>query len=375
MKIDSSSTANVFDLYEDFERLDNFDQLMKRVDALLTSGKTKAHFYTVKEAKNFSVFSKNAQLRFTVYGDLKPTQIKRVENLAHKHGLKPKLDSPFLNAKVAMSRTLLDQGVSQNPNRVMRHWGYPLYDHKKSLFFFHNPKCGSSFLKYLFMNLVDDQAAVDKYSSCVHRWSCNIHAKAINIRPSKMEAAIDRYFTAVAVRNPFSRVVSAFLDSPNQNEVMRQVASALGISYKKVLDISFSDFISALENMNLATCEPHLRTQLCAPILQNPRYINYIAKVERLSDDVLFIYKACGYPKDKEALVTTSRHFKDKVSYVKDWDCSHVCLKDIKGCVPGDETGKAYPHTLNFYTPELVQRVQKLYGKDIKALGYKFEDI
>lgn len=150
--------------------------------------------------------------------------------------------------------------------------------------------------------------------------------------------ALGDYFTFVFVRDPFSRVLSAYLDKiakPGDRLAYRFVAKALG---KPLTDVSFADFVAFLESGGLHG-NIHWAPQVDICPLPLDR-IDLIGKVETIDSDLNRI----GREVFGVSEVTTQQR----------------------------QTGRtnSTDRMAAFYDADLTARVATLYRRDLEAFGY-----
>ncbi len=148
------------------------------------------------------------------------------------------------------------------------------------------------------------------------------------------------YFCFSIVRNPFVRVLSAFLNKfPNihsQNRARLQFLGRHGLADDT--DVSFEQFVDLICTENPARLNVHWRPQhmLLGPSLLQPLYIGHL---ERFGDDM------------PDILRTIFRN-------------PHMALSVSKNASnAGDKLDR-------FYTPVLENRIRQLYTADFEIFGY-----
>jgi hypothetical protein len=206
--------------------------------------------------------------------------------------------------------------------------------------FFYNdmPKTGSS-------TVIATLAKLKGYGDHLTR----VEAKDLFKTPADLSPAevkdIPRYYTFVFVRNPYSRVLSAYLDKVVGNRAYlttRLRKTPLARAYRERGTVpSFAEFLSYLEHGGLYA-DGHWAPQTSLLLLPIALY-DFIGKLKDIDDDL------------PEAL-------------------SHI----FPGAEVSEKDLRVYtPHSTNsnkiwegYYTPELRKVVQRLYPEDFEAFGY-----
>ena len=150
----------------------------------------------------------------------------------------------------------------------------------------------------------------------------------------------NNYFIFSFFRNPYSRILSTYLDkfqSDFNHRKYQWVAKDIGVTLTK--DITFSDFIDYIAKGNINK-DAHWAPQisLCPFPLDK---LNFIGKVETIDSDLPFVMERLfgrGSFKGIEVREHNRQHAIQKLN--------------------------------SFYTEELIRRVYDLYKKDFECLGY-----
>jgi len=139
------------------------------------------------------------------------------------------------------------------------------------------------------------------------------------------------YYKFAFVRNPWDRLVSCW-----HNKVLKENYFQFAERERAVVS-EFGEFVRFAESLDLDNADRHLRCQVS---LINLNDIDYLGRLETFESDLQNITDYLGLP---------SRVIEPK----------NVSLKK-----------QAYQ---SYYTPDLVNRVSRLYRKDIQVFGYKYE--
>ena len=119
---------------------------------------------------------------------------------------------------------------------------------------------------------------------------------------SLVEAGIGDYRTFTFVRNPYTRIYSAYKDKlvDNQWEKNRR-AENLGFSAEE--DIPFLEFLRVIRDRSQQSMDIHWLSQ--SAILED-RTIDFIGRFEQFDNDYYIIASALGLPPDTESRLTHS---------------------------------------------------------------------
>jgi len=136
----------------------------------------------------------------------------------------------------------------------------------------------------------------------------------------------DNYFTWTFVRNPFSRVVSAY-----QNKIYEPYR--FGLEEFRHLS-SFKDFIFAINKIDCDHCDRHIRSLHTL----FPKNIDFTGKIENFKNDFGYICDRIKIPMQKLPHENKTQH----------------------------------KHYTEYYDDETREIIAKKYSKDIKLFGYEF---
>ncbi len=141
------------------------------------------------------------------------------------------------------------------------------------------------------------------------------------------------YFKFAFVRNPWDRFVSAWV-----NKVLRgRRLGAEPARLEKLQD--FGNFVDYCSEVDLNTCDIHIRRQSCLIDLNS---IDYLGRFERFEHDLCEIGRILGLE---------------------------------NGCgMPWNNSSKARRPWQEYYTHSLRDKVGEMYRKDIQIFSYNFED-
>ncbi len=140
------------------------------------------------------------------------------------------------------------------------------------------------------------------------------------------------YFKFAFVRNPWSRLVSCWLNKVVENQ--SHIFHADESWFERMQD--FATFVDYVASLDLETCDRHLRLQ-CRLI--DLSHVDFIGRQESFNDDFAYVCRRLGLPEHGGSRKNSTS---DKKPYYE------------------------------YYTDELRERVGRLYERDIKIFGYDF---
>jgi DNA-binding ferritin-like protein (Dps family) len=155
-------------------------------------------------------------------------------------------------------------------------------------------------------------------------------AKSPLLRPSDVFSDIkelEGYFKFTFVRNPYTRVLSAYLDKIKGNKVeKREIVEVLGMDVNDYenIDIPFKRFLDTLASMENKSMNTHFKPQAmqsCYPMMN----YNYIGKFEKFEADLIVVLGKVGcsnrfkfLEKVWPSMIKTSRHHQTNASNLYD---------------------------------------------------------
>jgi hypothetical protein len=180
------------------------------------------------------------------------------------------------------------------------------------------------------------------------RFSLRVHQ-----RPKR---ALRRYFTFAFVRNPWSRLVSAFVNKfvvpkPPLLEAVKRLLANLGAAPEQ--GISFHQFVAYLQKSDFPNENVHWRPQT----LFLPKGLHYLGKFERLPGDFDAVQARLG------TRVPLFHLNKSDCSRSFATPCATLTCQELRSL-------GTLPHYAAFYTDELIEAVGKLYAEDVRRFEY-----
>lgn len=182
-----------------------------------------------------------------------------------------------------------------------------------------------------------------EYSHWIHNYRGKHNIETDSIRKNSLLDTNTKYIQFVV--NPYRRIVSSYIHAMITNYIKLDNNN-----------ISFNEFITMLINQKL-TSDLHHNLQLF--YLNSEKKIEYI-KMENINELLPIINKKYGI---NYSIKTSDHHAKTSDS-VNEF-IGNTLWKDLKG-IP-----KNY---LNFYNNEIKEKIEKLYGEDIKTFNYTWDE-
>jgi hypothetical protein len=173
--------------------------------------------------------------------------------------------------------------------------------------------------------------------------------------------ADERYFRFALVRNPWARLVSAYVNKftfANHSSLavarqMRRQAAEGGVP-----EITFAQFVGFLTRHNPAGFDVHWRPQ---HLFLRDNQFHFLGRFEQISEHFAQLQERLGTELPLPRRNTTAWQRDEDGEIVADWTPAELLAQ---GRPPGYR---------RFYTPELREAVRKLYARDIELFGYEFD--
>lgn len=257
------------------------------------------------------------------------------------------------------------------------------------------PKVACTSFKRLVLSLEEgDQKAysvkdIHLYISLNHTLSRLPLADAVSILNG------NEYFKFAIVRNPWSRIVSAYLSKfvkPKSlewfaKEVVDAVHLKKGIEPDYQQRITFRQFLDYLCESKDEDLNVHWKPQSC--FLGDTKY-DFIGKLENINRDFEYIRDRVGIPKElpkdlSEGRTPTKLKSNNQAALtleprsatfmhpldVSPQEASETCHADMHP--PAVKALSYYPNYQRFYTPDMVDMLADRYSKDVARLCYTFD--
>lgn len=102
------------------------------------------------------------------------------------------------------------------------------------------------------------------------------------------------YFTFTIVRNPYTRILSAYLDKIQKPKRAPKFRPPLGFGLPDVEDVSFCDFLRRLSEKSVDELDPHFQPQWLILDLHKSVTYDYIGRFESLESDLQALLRHIG---------------------------------------------------------------------------------
>lgn len=212
-------------------------------------------------------------------------------------------------------------------------------------------------------------------SDALLRTYVSTHYQLSNYSRQQAESFINDkdYFKFAFVRNPWSRLVSAYLDKFVTNRAISikttktfesSTYSKLGEPINHQKSITFRQFLYCLTEAEPSKMNPHWKPQ---HLFLSDVEFDFVGKMESLADDFETIISRLGISSDFELPYSKTR--KAKYKQISD----HIPTESYADYYPKEiKSLGSYPHYRLFYSKELIEWVHQKYKKDIEYFQYEF---
>ena len=171
------------------------------------------------------------------------------------------------------------------------------------------------------------------------------------------------YFSFAFVRNPWSRVVSAYLNKfQSVNVTSEPVIAKLRRDRKRqdlTADVPFREFIEFLSRGNPRKFDEHWRPQ---HLFLRDVQLDFLGRFEHLSRDFAWVQQRLE--------IDTPLPHHNVTGYADQAD-SQECVADLTAAKL--KRRGPFPDYRRFYTPRLRDLVGQIYAEDINRFGYEFD--
>lgn len=254
-----------------------------------------------------------------------------------------------------------------------------LIDESRDLIYIPIPKVACTSLKTWFLTTSPDiDIQPDPGSWKVNAWLGNEGNRYLlkDLGPLRDS----RTFLFAFVRNPWSRLVSCYLNrivgrGVEYRNIMKKLSRGswyridkriryyarkriYGVGWTEKSEITFREFVlREVAATPVMEMDPHWRPQYTFLGQHEP---DFIGRFERLAEDLKAIGKEFGISADLHELNRSQYISHDHSGCFA--DCSQAQLRAMP----------AMPHYRLFYTPDLIDTVARAYTKDLDRFGYDF---
>jgi tetratricopeptide (TPR) repeat protein len=114
------------------------------------------------------------------------------------------------------------------------------------------------------------------------------------------------YFTFTIVRNPFTRVLSAYLHTIHRPKAAAKFRPMLGFGPPGVEDVTFGDFLRRIREIPVAEMNGHFCPQWYLLRLHQSAKYDFIGRFESLESDLLAVFRLIG--DDDMSRISRRRH-------------------------------------------------------------------
>jgi hypothetical protein len=221
-----------------------------------------------------------------------------------------------------------------------------LYDADKKIIITLNYKCASSnIIRWFVSNMKDYKHENTTLSNIINKKYVFSDGKIGNYKG---------YYKILIVRNPFNRLVSAFLDKGfyNFGPLIR-----LCEKYKLTIgDLTFRKFINILSKENIKDMNSHWR-----PLSSdnNPLKYDKVIKMEFIGNHMNVFAKRFQY---------TEFPVKTKISKKISKNLYDVPIKDLKLLIPS-----IHRNYKNYFDKQIIENVEKIFKGDLLMFNYSYK--
>ena len=266
------------------------------------------------------------------------------------------------------------------------HGGDFLINHNYRCIYCPIGKVASTSLIRIFVQLSDipaKEAILELSRGYIHAYAKhNLTLAAHHSQAEAMEILNDKnYFKFSIVRNPWTRIISAYLDKfvikphirksfflpRNIKEVIEASYKSKGLEpdYKK--SISFRQFVEYVSTTDDKYLDGHWKPQ---HLYLGDTEFDFIARFESLTKDFEYIKKKLNISKISLPHTNKSASI-NRVSYVD----QRENIRNYADYLPNDLINMdKLPDYQAFYAPDLQAMIAQRYSKDIETFGYSLED-
>ncbi|WOJ95053.1 sulfotransferase family 2 domain-containing protein [Congregibacter variabilis] len=268
----------------------------------------------------------------------------------------------------------------------------PLVNLERKFILFTNAKCGGTGLKAWFLSSLDLESSFCSFSRAASHYGLR-HALSWFLRyrgfpgahlprhdddsiriftniyrrstSQAVEESIrsDQFFKVIVVRDPYDRLVSAFVDKfctteagkPWVQQVIRQVNAGVSNGGASAATITFSQFVDYLSKQNLSKVDEHWRPQSC--VLQDVSP-DQIVSLDSLAAGLRSLEDRFNFTTPLVVSKRRQSNEYDGMSEAGLGDVDNVALMQLKA------NSGAFPSKNSFYDDSIRDKVLRLYADD-----------
>lgn len=160
------------------------------------------------------------------------------------------------------------------------------------------------------------------------------------------------------VRNPYERAVSSYIHVLKHPRLVDHLLARPDDPPAEMW--SFNDFLDRLSDINLFASNPHYMPQTWT-LERSVFRFDRVIKIEHMHDELALVEKDFGRNLVIDDSILKSRHH-TKRDESHQFFCGEHSFSDLL------ETG--LPPSDNFYSAEIIKKIQRLYKRDVAVLGY-----
>jgi len=237
----------------------------------------------------------------------------------------------------------------------------PLYSdaHKIALFF--SAKSGCTFAVKWFFFQTGFLEVAKFYSDWIHDFRINVFYESFGYKRSLHKVTNDDTKIIKVVRNPYSRAVSSYLHAIRYGYADIGLSAFFGRDIDRNHGLSFREYISYLEKVNLRKCNVHHRLQIHPAEIRGIVKPNYIVKLENSFEDFNKIEEELNLKSSSSINLRVSKHDTNRQE-------EFIFCGDKKFF--RNQENPNFPTSKNFYDQELSERVLQLYKIDFEQYNY-----
>ena len=228
---------------------------------------------------------------------------------------------------------------------------------RNSYIYFEVPKSGSTTIKSILQDLealTMGKSPLSQESSVIHNKKNSPLLSPSNIGVEKFSEMLDdkNVFKFGFVRNPYTRLLSAFLSKMKWKEGVQRKMIVDILNLKKEEEISFTQFIQAIDSQNPFRMDPHWRPQV-HQLFYNLIDYDFIGRFEHFNEDLERVLHR----------ITASSPQSEQTTQI----INHLTIER-----KGKNTG-ASSRLRAFYNKDLQKLVNSKYKEDFLRFNYSSE--